>query len=169
VAPVVLLEEAGGTYWSSWQRFVEEELSERNLINPLDLSLCRVCTNVEDAVEEITGFYRGYHSSRYVGRRLVMRLKGELPDALLDDLNRDFADIISTGRIERVAASSSEIEDRDAVDLPRIAFAFNKASYARLRLLINRINDAEASLPPAPHHPSDDVFPADVTYPSDVQ
>jgi uncharacterized protein (TIGR00730 family) len=167
VAPVVLLEEEGGTYWSSWQTFVEQELSERALINPLDLCLCRVCTDIDEAVEEITGFYRVYHSSRYVGRRLVMRLKRELPDGVLEALNDDFGDIITTGSIERVEPSTSEIEDDDALDLPRIAFAFDKASYARLRMLIDRLNEADRDLPSHEHHPSDSSYAADVTYPTD--
>ncbi len=140
VAPVVLLEEPGGDFWSNWKEFVEKNLASRALINPLDMCLVRICADVAEAVEEIAGFYSTYHSSRYVGRRLVVRLHRELSDDELAALNRDFADIITTGTIERVDTSPSEIDDDDAPDLPRIAFQFNRSAYARLRQFINQLN-----------------------------
>jgi uncharacterized protein (TIGR00730 family) len=140
VAPVVLLQPAGGSYWTNWQTFVERDLARRRLINELDLALARVCHTVEDAVEEITAFYSTYHSSRTVGRRLVLRLRRELDDGELDRLNREFADIVVSGRIERVGPSPSEIDDGDVVDLPRIALAFDRMSFARLRVLIDQLN-----------------------------
>jgi len=140
VTPVVLLEPAGSTYWAGWREFVERHLATRNLISPIDLSLVRICGNVDDAVDEVVSFYSTYHSSRYVGRRLVIRLTRELSDAELDELNAHFADIIVRGQIERVDASPSEIDDNDAVGQPRIALHFNKMSYARLRQLIDQLN-----------------------------
>ena len=73
-------------------------------------------------------------------RRLVMRLKREVTDTELTDLDRDFADILSSGGFERVTASASEIDDGDVPDLARIAFRFDRSSYNRLRLLIDRLN-----------------------------
>lgn len=140
VTPVVLLEPEGATFWANWLRFVENDLAERHLISPQDLALCKICGTVEEAVEEVTGFYSTYHSSRYVGRRLVVRLNHEIDDAMLASLNREFHDIVTTGEIARVDTSPSEIEDDDVVDLPRIAFAFDKASYARLRHFIDHLN-----------------------------
>jgi hypothetical protein len=146
VAPVVLLEPEGGTYWTTWRQFVERELMTRGLIAHDDLCFVRTTTSIPAAVEEITGFYSTYHSQRYVGRRLVLRLRRDIDDALLADLNEEFADIVITGAIERVTASPSEIDDNDVPELPRIAFQFDRASYSRLRRLIDRINDRPASL-----------------------
>jgi uncharacterized protein (TIGR00730 family) len=140
VAPVVMLQPAGGSYWTNWQTFVEQDLARRRLINELDLALARICHDVADAVDEVIAFYSTYHSSRYVGRRLVIRLKRELGDAELAALNHDFADIVVGGAIERVGASPSEIDDGDAVELPRIALQFDRMSFARLRLLIDQLN-----------------------------
>jgi uncharacterized protein (TIGR00730 family) len=140
VCPVVMLQPAGGSYWTNWQTFVTEDLASRHLINELDLCLARVCHNVDDAVDEVTAFYSTYHSSRYVGRRLVLRLKRELGDGELAALNRDFADIVVSGSIERVKASPSEVDDDDNPDLPRVAFVFDRMSYARLRLFIDQLN-----------------------------
>ena len=77
---------------------------------------------------------------RLVGRRLVLRLTRELTDDEMAGLDRDFADIVTSGRFERVSASPSEVEDDDVVDLPRIAFRFDRSSYNRLRRLIDRLN-----------------------------
>jgi len=32
--PIVLVDEPGGTYWSTWERFVHEELLKRELVSP---------------------------------------------------------------------------------------------------------------------------------------
>jgi hypothetical protein len=140
ICPVVLLEPEGGTYWTTWRSFVERELLDRGLVDATDLDLVRRCSSVDDAVHEITRFYSRYHSMRYVGRRLVVRMATDVSDASLEALNRDFADIVTEGAIERVPASPSEIEDEDAVDLPRLAFHFDRWHYARLRHLIDAVN-----------------------------
>jgi uncharacterized protein (TIGR00730 family) len=141
ICPVVLIEPEGSTYWGTFLDFVRTELTaKRSLIDDDDLCLVRRFDTVAAAVEEITHFYSRYHSSRMVGRRLVLRLSEPVDDATLDALNEEFADIVTAGRIERAEASPSEIEDGDVPDLPRLAFQFDRASYARLRRLIDRIN-----------------------------
>jgi len=140
ICPVVLLEPEGGTYWQTWRSFVERELLDRGLVNATDLDLVRQCSTVDEAVQEITNFYRRYHSMRYVGRRLIVRLRSDVSDEELETLNRDFADIVVDGAIERAPASDSEIEDDDVADLPRLAFRFDRWHYARLRHFINALN-----------------------------
>jgi hypothetical protein len=141
VCPVVLLEPDGGTYWATWRSFVENELVARRLVDPVDLDLVRTCRTIDEAVDEITHFYSRYHSMRYVGRRLVVRMSSPLPDERLDAINESFADIVVEGRIEVVPTSQSEIDDDDVPDLPRIAFRFDRWHYARLRHLINELNE----------------------------
>jgi uncharacterized protein (TIGR00730 family) len=140
ICPVVLLEAEGGTYWDTWRDFVERELLRRGLVDQTDLSLVRQCATVEDAVAEITRFYSRYHSMRFVGRRLVVRLRQDLSDEALAAIDRDFADIVVKGRIERVPASPSEIDDDDVPELPRVAFEFDRWHFSRLRHLIDRLN-----------------------------
>jgi hypothetical protein len=140
IAPVVLLDPPGSTYWESWRAFVDRELRERQLIAADDLDLFLITDDVDEAVAEITGFYRRYHSSRYVGRRIVLRLNEKLPPGLLERLNAEFADILDAGEIEEVDATASEIDDGDEVDLPRIALRFNRRHFGRLRQLIDAIN-----------------------------
>lgn len=142
IAPIVLLDPPGNTYWESWQTFVERELAGRGLISPADLGLVHITSSVDDTCAELTGFYRRFHSTRFVGRRLVIRLLEDIPDAVLARLNREFADIVVTGEIERTSVTPSELDDADHVDLPRLALRFDRRSYARLRRLIDTLNES---------------------------
>lgn len=142
LAPVVLLDPEGSTYWDRWRDFVEAELLEAGLISPADMDLFIITKSVEEAADEMANFYSTYHSSRSVGPRLVLRLKRSPSDAELATLTEDFSDIIEEGAIERIEPTDSEVADDDHLDLDRIAFRFNRHGFARLRLLINALNDA---------------------------
>jgi hypothetical protein len=139
-APIVLLDVPGGTYWLSWTQFVEQELRARGYISPEDEHLVKITDDVSVALAEITGFYRNYHSLRFVGGDLVLRLHHEPTPELLHELNDVFGDILTSGKIEAVGASRAELADRDVPELARIAMRFNRSSYSRLRLLIDRLN-----------------------------
>ena len=93
-APVVLVETPGGTYWHAWLRFVEDEAIAAGWVSPEDRVLFKVTNTMEEAAEEILGFYRNYHSCRWVGDLLVLRVEVQPGKAELAELNRRFADII---------------------------------------------------------------------------
>jgi uncharacterized protein (TIGR00730 family) len=140
-APIVLLDTPGGTYWSTWYDFVQREVLDRGYVSPHDLCFVHVTDDVEAAVDEIVGFFANYHSLRFVDGRLVLRMQ-RLPDR--DDLvrlNRDFADIVVRGAIEPIEPTPAEVADDDALDLQRLLVPFDRRSYARLRELIDRLND----------------------------
>jgi uncharacterized protein (TIGR00730 family) len=145
-APIVLLEVPGGTYWRNWERFVTDEVVARGLVSPEDLQLLRITDDVGSATREIFGFFRNYHSLRYVGARLVIRLRAAPTRAELADLNERFADILTRGRIESAPPQPPEVSGNDHLDLPRIALHFDRASHGRLRALIDALN----ALPSAP-------------------
>jgi uncharacterized protein (TIGR00730 family) len=152
-APVVLLEVPGGTYWASWKRFVEDELMVRRLISPDDLDLVHITDDVDDAVREIEGFYDNYHSIRFVDRALVVRMHHLPSGEHLEKLNEDFADIVTSGRIEPAQPSQAEIADRDQIELARIRFRFDRTHWARLRKLIDALNhpaSTDSASRPAP-------------------
>ena len=138
--PIVLLDIPGGVYWRNWEAYVRENLLEKGLISPTDLHLFFSAHDVEAAVREITGFYRVYDSSRYVGKQLVIRLKQALSDAVLLTLNKEFKEILSRGKIERSKPMDEERQDGDRLSLPRIALWFNHKDYGLLRQLIDRVN-----------------------------
>ncbi len=147
LAPVVLLDPEGSTYWERWQDFVSKELLADGLISPADMSLFLLTNSVEEAADEMVRFYRTYHSARAVGQRLVLRLRRSPDDDELRTLTTEFGDIIEDGAIERIEPTESEVRDRDNLDLDRIAFRFNRHGYARLRQLIDALNDATPATP----------------------
>jgi hypothetical protein len=112
------------------------------MISADDLNLYMVTTDVDAAVEELVRFYRVYHSQRFVDGLLVLRLNSGVSDDLLAELTADFSDIIRSGVIETIPPTQVEVETEDFIELPRIAFAFNRRGYGRLRALIDRLNDS---------------------------
>jgi uncharacterized protein (TIGR00730 family) len=138
--PVVLVDEPGGTYWATWRRFLENSLLKSGMISPEDFSLFRITSSVEDAVREIEGYYRVFHSMRYAGRDLVIRIRELLSLDTLAALNRDYQDLLVEGSISQVKALPEEADEPEIADLPRIVFRFNSASHGRLRQLIDHLN-----------------------------
>ncbi|MCA9115806.1 MAG: LOG family protein [Planctomycetaceae bacterium] len=138
--PIVFVDSPGGNYWKAWDAFVREQLYDTGLISPEDLSLYRVTDDVEEAIDEILGFYAVYHSMRYVRGRLVLRLHVEPDDAFIERLNDEFSDLLEAGRIEKVQTHRLEADDEHLVDLPRIGFQFDRRSIGRLRQMVDLIN-----------------------------
>jgi hypothetical protein len=147
-APVVLLEAQGYRYWHGWERFVIDQVASRGLISPGDEHFYKIADTVEDAAAEVLNFYRNYHSLRWVGDTLVLRLERRPTDDEAARLSADFADAM-TGPL-RVLDGPLPAERRsdDFPDLPRVALRFDRLSYARLRQLIDAVNQLE-SAPPA--------------------
>jgi uncharacterized protein (TIGR00730 family) len=144
-APIVLLDEPGGQFWHGWSRFVEEHLVAGRYINPGDLDLTDRTDDVLVASRLITGFYRRYHSIRWVGSRLVVRTRTRLSDDELDDLNERFGHLCSSGRIERAEPFAPERSDDDHVDLPRLALHLDVHRVGSLHQLVRAINGPDPS------------------------
>jgi hypothetical protein len=138
--PLVLIDRPGGTYWKTWDRQVREHLLRDELISPDDLNLYRITDDTDQAVKIITRFYRNFHSSRFVKDLFVIRLKHAPSDSAIEAMNEDFADINTGAPIKRIEPTPEEREDNEHVDLPRIAFSFNRREYGRLRQLIDVLN-----------------------------
>jgi uncharacterized protein (TIGR00730 family) len=141
-APVVLLDVPGGTYWSHWFEFVQAEVLGHGLIGAVDLGLFKITDSVQAAADEIFGFYRSYDSLRYVGDRLVLRLRVAPTAEQVQGLDETFGDILVPGRggFEPVGPSAEERAEHDRIDLHRIAFPFDQLSLGRLRQLIDHLN-----------------------------
>jgi uncharacterized protein (TIGR00730 family) len=139
--PIVFLDTPRGTYWKSWLQYVRDHLLRRGLISEDDLALFKTTTSVDEAVEEITGFHRVYHSSRYVGRLWVVRLNHRVPDVVVDGIARDFAALIEKGGVEQREALPEERETEPELDhLPRLVFAARRVGFGLRRQLIDRLN-----------------------------
>jgi uncharacterized protein (TIGR00730 family) len=140
LVPLVLLDRPGGTYWRVWDKNIREHLLRGQMISPDDLHLYQVADNAAQAVRIITRFYRNYHSSRFVRDLLVLRLKNPPSPSAIQSLNDDFGDIILGEKFKAIEATPEEREDNDHVDLPRLAFGFDRRQYGRLRQLIDVLN-----------------------------
>ena len=143
IVPIVLVEAGSQPYWRVWDAFVRGTLVEPRFIERNDLSFYRIVESVDDAVREVAGFYRVYHSARIVVDDLVFRLTRPLTDADLVEIQRRFDDILK-GPLDQVAGPAPQ-ELPEFPDLPRLILPFNRTSYARLRLLIDFINTLDAT------------------------
>jgi hypothetical protein len=151
--PIVMLDTPGETYWSAWEEFVSTAVIGRQLAHADDRSLYRITDDVDHAVQEILGFYRNYDSRRFVGNRMVLRLRLGVTDEELARLGRDFADICVHGTIHRTRPLPPERADKDRLDLDRIAFEFDRLHHGRLRELIDAVNNCVGPSPKA-HRPT---------------
>ncbi len=142
MVPVVFLDEPGGTYWTGFEQFVRRQLLDRGMIDADDLRLYRITDRVDEAVDEILGFFRVYHSMRYVRGKLVLRLHQVPGENLLAEINADFADILAAGQFTVGDPLSEEKDEPALAKLPRLIFQFNRHNYGRLRQLIDRLNRA---------------------------
>jgi uncharacterized protein (TIGR00730 family) len=137
--PLVLIDRPGGTYWHDWDAYLRKNLATTGLIGAQDTSLYTITDDIQVAAETIRQFYQVYHSSRYVGDRFVMRLKSEICDSDLRLLNREFSDLVASGKIGRSMALPDELEDPTA-SLPRLVFKFDRRDFGRLYQMIGAIN-----------------------------
>ncbi len=144
--PIVLLEAPGSDYWGPILRFVTEVQLAGGMISESDMALFLHTHDPQEACDEITRFYSNYHSQRYHGGRLILRLRKAPSDEELGVLNTDFADILAKGKIKRADPTKAEIADEDALDYERIAMHFDRRQYGRLRQLLDRLNEM-AGLP----------------------
>ncbi len=138
--PLVLIDRPGGSYWQDWSAYIDQHLVQQGLISPDDSSLYTVTDNLNVACNAITRFYQVYHSSRYVGEKLVIRLKSDLADTDVEQLNVNFSDILVKGCIEKSQALPEEAQD-ETVGLPRLVLYFNQRDLGRLYQMIATIND----------------------------
>jgi uncharacterized protein (TIGR00730 family) len=138
--PIVCLQAPGCDYWDDWAGFINRQLLHRKLISEEDLSLFKIVTTAEAAVDEILHFYRRYHSIRFVGRQLAMRLTKAISVEQLDRIQEQFNDLLTDGRFELRGPLEEELDEPGLRDLPRLVFNFNRRSASRLRQLINHLN-----------------------------
>ena len=138
--PLVLVDKPGGTYWKTWDKHIREHLLRDKLISADDLNLYQITDSAEEAVKIVTRFYRNYHSARWVKDALVLRLRHAPSASAIAAMNEDFADIIEGEPIHAIPPTPEELADTQHLDLPRLAFGFNRKDYGRLRQLIDVLN-----------------------------
>ena len=148
--PLVLIDRPGGSYWHDWSAYIDKNLVKAGWVSKDDSSLYTITDNLDVACSAITAFYQVYHSSRYVQEKLVIRLKTELSDEQVEQLNTDFSDILVKGRIEKSIALPQEAQDETA-ELPRLVLYFNQRDLGRLYQAIATINQMGTPTSAAAH------------------
>ena len=140
IYPLILLNAPGSDYWKKWDEFIQSALMDGNYISKTDFHLWKITDSIEEAVEEILNFYSNFHSYRYIGEQLIIRINHIPSETELAKLNKDFSDLIVDGAIE----VSEPLEgEREYLQLPRLVFHHKRRDYGRLRLLIDHINKFE--------------------------
>jgi uncharacterized protein (TIGR00730 family) len=139
--PIILIDLPGGDYWQEWSAYIDNHLLSRNLINAGDRRLYRITDSIQAACDYIQDFYSCYHSSRWIGDLLVIRLNYDISDLHLAELNGQFHSALSQGEISRSQSLVQEQKELHLIDLPRLVMYFNQHDYGQLQELIEAINN----------------------------
>jgi len=139
--PLIFIDPPGSSYWFRWLEFIRTELTAHGFISPDDFNFFVRMESVEDTVAHISRFYYRYHSLRYVKEQLIIRMLSEIPEQVIAEMKKEFADIlVPGGSIKMSGALPEESEESQIAHLPRLRIDFNRFSFGRLRLLIDQIN-----------------------------
>ena len=80
IFPIVLVDKPGGTYWETWVRVPAGSPARPGPHLAGRLQSLPHRSDVDAAVEEIVQFYTNYRSYRWVGNRMVIRIKQRLTE-----------------------------------------------------------------------------------------
>ncbi len=139
--PLVLIDDDDGGYWEPWFAFMRDILFTRGLISGEDFGLFTITRDPFEAAQVINDFYRVYHSSRFIGKTLVIRMNKPLSTEQIGILQEEFSEIVASGsRLAMSPAFPEERDQPDLLDLPRLAFGFNRRNYGLLEAFIRRVN-----------------------------
>lgn len=139
IIPILLMEGEDGSYWQAWREFVEKGMLAKKMMDPADLHFFYHADSIEDAVAHLNTFYKRYHSSRYVGDMLVIRLQETLSGEKIESLNHQFAEIVASGQMYQ---SPPLPEEDEFLGLPRLVFHHTRRKFGLVRALIDAINSA---------------------------
>jgi uncharacterized protein (TIGR00730 family) len=145
IIPIVMIEGEGGSYWTNWEFYIRSNLLSNGWISPEDPGVYYIAPTIDHAVRHIINFYRVYHSARYVGDVLVLRLNHRLSEPAIDRLNEEFKALVKSGRIQQTGALEGE---KDHLELPRLAFTHTRSQYGLVRAMIDRINSLDLAEQP---------------------
>jgi hypothetical protein len=110
--------------------------------------------SAEEAADWILQFYSVYHSLRYVGQHLVLRLQHPLVESAVERLTKEFRVLLRAGAIRQGAALPEEADATEIKHLPRLILDFNRKDYGLLIQLIHRINALGSPSTAISHQPS---------------
>ena len=138
--PIVLLDQPGGQYWHGALQFMREQLQANHYILPSDLHLMYLANSAEEAAQEVSRFYRNFHSSRWLNGNFVIRMNHPLNPPAMQTLSKEFADLSQNNVYQQQPCCEQEADEPELRELTRLAFKFNGRDHGRLRELVNFIN-----------------------------
>ena len=106
------------------------------------MKLLYISKDAEDAYHHIAQFYSRYHSYYFDGDSLSIRLSHPLAESSLPWLRDDFTDIMPLKDMVQLDSDPADPDERLGY-LSRVKFTFKRGNYARLRELIDAINDLD--------------------------
>ena len=87
VRPFILMDTADGKFWKAFDDWAKNYMAGEKYINPEDVSLYELCTNVDDALNKIANFYSNLYSYFVLDNRIYFQLKIRLLDDELWNLS----------------------------------------------------------------------------------
>ena len=138
--PIVFIEPSGYQFWETFRTFVNDALIKHAFISKEDLSLYTFCTSAKEAMDHIDNFYSNYHSMRFVKDKLVLRLKKNLNEDHLNQINQRFKYLLTKDKFILSPPLAEEENEPELSHLYRLIFYFNRKNFGGLRELINDIN-----------------------------
>ncbi|MBI2884862.1 MAG: TIGR00730 family Rossman fold protein [Candidatus Omnitrophica bacterium] len=139
--PIVFVETPSGDFWKPLLEFLDHRMVETGMISPSDRAIYQVARSADEAAAMIRQFYVVYHSARYVGSTLVMRLQRTLPRPVIEQLNRIFKDLLTPNSSMTMSKPlPEEAEEEELRHLPRLIVPFNRRECGRLIEMIRYIN-----------------------------
>ena len=139
--PIVFVETPKKPFWKPLLNFFDRQLIHERMISEDDRSIYDVAATAEEAAEQVLRFYSMYHSLRYVGDELIIRLNRALPADAPAQLTKQFSDILAKGAIVQGRPVLGEADEPELSHLPRLVMHFNRQRFGRLIQLIHSIND----------------------------
>ena len=139
--PIVFVETPRGNFWRPLLQFFQQQLVREGMIGKDECAIYQVVRSAEAAAHAILQFYTVYHSLRYVGAQMVLRLSRPLPPEASAQLTRQFRDLLSAGEIRQGSALPEEADEPELASLPRLVLQFNRQHYGRLIELIHQVNE----------------------------
>ena len=141
LVPVVFIETKGYGYWSEVVEFLNKVMLKKGLISSTDSHLYKVCHTAEEALNHFEMFYKNYHSTRYVGDWVSIRIKKPISEKAIDKANQHFKELFSAGSLHSSKPLPEEENEPEIKELPRLVFKWAKKDFGTLRHLIDFINE----------------------------
>ena len=126
-APVLLVDTAEGTYWESWQRFIDESVIDMGYLDEDAAVLFKLCHSLDEVEREIDHFYTNFTEFTLSSGRGRIGLRRPLTIEEFAVLEHRVPEL-ATGDGLRTEANS-------------LTFDFDGRRYVELRRLIDAVND----------------------------